>query len=114
MSFGRQKMLPERQHKRKIGHKLAVNVAKKATFTGLGTIKLITLFYSRCYFFHNDYFLFHKKYLFTFRIEGSDQDRWRTNIRLSPHFSQANQTKCPVRANNTQWWATRISSSCNN
>ena len=34
------KMLPKRQQKRKIGQKRAVNVAKKATFTGLGTIEL--------------------------------------------------------------------------
>ena len=34
-------MLPKRQQIRKIGRKRAVNVAKKATFTGPGTIELI-------------------------------------------------------------------------
>ena len=40
MSFGRQKMLPKRQQKWKIGQKHAVNVAKKATFIGPGTKEL--------------------------------------------------------------------------
>ena len=34
-------MLPKRQQIRKIGRKRAVNVAKKATFTGPGTIELM-------------------------------------------------------------------------
>ena len=38
--FQTQKMLPKRQQKRKIGQKCAVNVAKKVTFTGPGTIEL--------------------------------------------------------------------------
>ena len=33
-------MLPKRQQKRKIGQKSAVNVTKKATFIGPGTIEL--------------------------------------------------------------------------
>ena len=41
MSFGRQKMLPKRQQKRKIGQKRAVNIAKKATFTGPANVELI-------------------------------------------------------------------------
>ena len=40
-------MLPKRQQIRKIGRKRAVNVAKKATFTGPGTIEL------RCKYCYN-------------------------------------------------------------
>ena len=36
-------MLPKRQKKWKIGQKRAVNVAKKATFAGPGTIELTVL-----------------------------------------------------------------------
>ena len=48
MSFGRQKMLPKRQQKRKIGQKCVVNVAKNATFTGPGTIELKKISFFVC------------------------------------------------------------------
>ena len=73
-------MLPKRQQIRKIGRKRAVNVAKKATFTGPGTIELKNLSNS------NTHTCNYSKYITLGLIKANDTDPDLSVTKLYPYF----------------------------